>query len=60
MHISVFDDDHYMPIEFLSSGTIEQIYLAERDATVSEMGAALSKKDAEIAILQAQLAALNK
>ena len=34
--------------------------LAERDATVSEMGAALSKKDAEIAILQAQLAALNK
>ena len=34
--------------------------LAERDATVSEMGAALSKKDAEIAVLQAQLAALNK
>ena len=30
MHISVFDDDHYMPIEFLSSGTIEQIYLAVR------------------------------
>lgn len=34
--------------------------LAERDATVSEMGAALSKKDAEIAVLQAQLAALKK
>ncbi len=30
MHITVFDDDHYMPIEFLSSGTIEQIYLAVR------------------------------
>ncbi len=30
MHISVYDDDHYMPIEYLSSGTIEQIYLAVR------------------------------
>mgnify|MGYP004689922927 CR=1 FL=1 len=34
--------------------------LAERDAEVSEMGVALSKKDAEIAVLQAQLEALNK
>ena len=34
--------------------------LAERDATVSEMGAALSKKDAEIARLKAQLAERNK
>lgn len=30
MHISVLDDDHYMGIEYLSSGTIEQIYLAVR------------------------------
>ncbi len=30
MHISVFDNDHFMPIEYLSSGTIEQIYLAVR------------------------------
>lgn len=30
MHITVLDGDHYMPIEYLSSGTIEQIYLAVR------------------------------
>ena len=30
MHISVLDDDHYMGIEYLSSGTMEQIYLAVR------------------------------
>lgn len=30
MHISVLDDDHYMGIEYLSSGTVEQIYLAVR------------------------------
>lgn len=30
MHISVYDDNHYMPIEYLSNGTIEQIYLAVR------------------------------
>ncbi|MGN0394515.1 MAG: ATP-binding protein [Coprococcus sp.] len=30
MHISVLDGDHYMGIEYLSSGTMEQIYLAVR------------------------------
>lgn len=30
MHISVLDEDHYMGIEYLSSGTVEQIYLAVR------------------------------
>lgn len=30
LHISVWDDDHYMPVEFLSNGTIEQLYLAVR------------------------------
>ena len=30
MHITVYDNDHYMPVEYLSNGTIEQIYLAVR------------------------------
>lgn len=30
LHISVWDDDHYMPVEYLSNGTIEQLYLAVR------------------------------
>ena len=30
LHISVWDEDHYMPVEYLSNGTMEQLYLAVR------------------------------